>query len=230
MIALKPHGQRFAATLWTELYLTYPPSKIPNWLNGRYDARKQKSAEFHIDAEDVKVYMNISWILAFDIPLLEANIALDGKKFKDWDLQLWDSIPFLAGATWAFDLPCKEPESAGSLCQIIKASAGSFQIHANLDTLPCKTHGLIFTPMRGGLVFISKKNDIKLLALKWKQPTKLTLDIVIGGPIKRSSLTTHFIVYLAAEVTGARPVLVAAASRVVPPSHLLWGWSYFSHK
>jgi hypothetical protein len=43
--------------------------------------------------------MNISWILAFDIPLLEANIALDGKKFKDWDLQLWDSIPFLAGAT-----------------------------------------------------------------------------------------------------------------------------------
>ncbi len=63
------------------------------------------------------------------------------------------------------------------------------------------------------------RGDVNLPALKWKQPTELTLDIAIGGPIKRDPLTTSFIAYLDTEVTEGWLEPVTTASRVVLPSH-----------
>jgi SAM-dependent methyltransferase len=211
MVAPKADGQRVLLLCEQssfDLYLIHPPSKIPTRLNGRYVGPKQKSTGFLIDAEVVKVGMNTSWILAFDILSMEADIELDGKKFKAWLRR--DSAPSLQVRHELLTFLVKNLRVQGLFLKSLRPAQEAFQVQSSLDSLPYKTDGLVFTPMRG---------DVNLPALKWKQPTKLTLDIAVGGPIKRGPMTTSFIAYLDTEVTEGWLEPVTTASRVVLPSH-----------
>jgi hypothetical protein len=213
MVAPKADGQR--ALLLCEqntfdVYLIHP-HQAPARLTGRYVGPRQKSTGFLIDAEVVKIGINTSWILAFDILSMEADITLDGKTYNAWDLHLRDRVPALEKRHELLVALVKNLTVQGLFVKPLMPAQEALQVHESLESLPYKTDGLVFTPR------ICSTN---LSTLKWKPPSKLSLDVAIGGPLVRGSSTSCFIAYLDAEDTFSRMSPVTTVSQVVPPSHI----------
>jgi hypothetical protein len=214
MVTPKADGQR--ALLLCEqntfdVYLIHP-HQPPSRLIGRYVGPRQKSAGFLIDAEVVKIGMNTSWILAFDILSMEADISLDGKTYNAWDLDHEDNVPPLEKRHELLVALVENLTVQGLFVKPLMPAQEAFQVQKSLESLPYKTDGLIFTPRTCG---------VYLPTLKWKPPSKLSLDVAIGGPLVRGNSTSCFIAYLDAErYPFSRMSPVTTVSRVVPPSHI----------